>query len=91
MQLSCQFPIPPIRRNKRRNRHCTTIREEEGHFGDAADILGAVGGGEAEVGVEAEADVVAVEAVGVQVVRGGEEGGFEGGGDGGFSRGGEAG
>ena len=48
-------------------------------------------GGEAEVLVETEADVVAVEAVGGEGVWGGEEGVLEGTGDGGFSGGGEAG
>ena len=40
------------------------VGEELGHLADAADVLGAVLGGEAEVLVEAVADVVAVEHVG---------------------------
>jgi hypothetical protein len=65
------------------------VGEELGYLGDAADVLVAVLLGEAEVLVEAEADVVAVEAVGghaeVQEVL------LQGGGNGGLARGGEAG
>lgn len=65
------------------------VGEELCDLADAADVLVAVALGEAEVLVEAEADVVAVEAVGgeaeVQEVL------LESGGDGGLSRGGEAG
>ena len=39
------------------------------HFGDAADVLDAVGVGEAEVAVEAVADIVAVEHIGVAARR----------------------
>lgn len=64
------------------------VGKELGDLGDAAYVLVAVGLGEAEVLVEAEADVVAVEAVGgepeVQEVL------LEGGGDGGLARGAEA-
>ena len=41
------------------------IGHQPRHFGDAADVLDAVGLGEAEIAVEAVADIVAVEDVGV--------------------------
>lgn len=91
MQVPRQFPILPIRGNEGGYGDGAGIGEEGCDFGDAADIFFPVGGGEAEVFVEAEADVVAVEAVGGEGVRRGEEGGFEGGGDGGLARGGESG
>ena len=88
MQLPRQRPILPIRRDETRQRDRTRVGEEQSDFGDPADVLIAVCFREAEVAVEAESDVVAVEAVGgegaVQEVL------FESGGDGGFPRGGEA-
>jgi len=66
------------------------VVEELGEVGDTADVFLAAGGGEVEIGVEAGADVVAIEEVGV----GGEfavEAFFEGVGDGGFAGAGEAG
>ena len=45
------------------------IGHQLGHLGDAADVLDAVGVGEAQVAVEAVADVVAVEQVGVLAER----------------------
>lgn len=67
------------------------VGEQFGDLGDAADVFLAVLGGEAEVLVEAEADVVAVEAVGGEVVGVSEQGLLEGDGDGGLAGGGEAG
>lgn len=91
MQPPRQLPIPTIRTDETRDGDTAAIGEELRDLGDAADVLGPVGGAEAEVLVQAEADVVAVEAVGVQVVGGAEEGLFERDGDGGFAGGGEAG
>ena len=89
MQPPRHRPILPIRTYETRQRNRTAICEKEGDLGDAADVLIAIGLGEAEIAVQAEADVVAVEAVGgeggVQQVL------LEGGGDGGFAGGGEAG
>ena len=58
-------------------------------FADAADVFGAVLGGEAEVFVEAHADVVAVEAMGVLLFV--KEHLLEDAGDGALAGGGEAG
>ena len=89
MRLPCQRPIRPIRTDETGYRYGRGIGEQFCDFGDAADVFGAVGRGEAEVLIEAEADVVAIEAVGGEGVL--EEVLFEGGGDGGFAGGGEAG
>ena len=62
---------------------------EFGHFGGAADVLFAVFGGEAEIAVEAVAQVVAVEEEGAAAQ--GEESTFQRFGDGGFARSGKAG
>ena len=45
------------------------VDHQLGHLGDAADVLDAVGLGEAEVLVQPMADVVAVEEVGVAAQR----------------------
>ena len=66
------------------------VVEELGDVGDAADVFLAAGGGEVEIGVEAGADVVAIEEVGVGGVFA-VEAFFEGVGDGGFAGAGEAG
>lgn len=89
MQLSCQVPVLLRRTDKARNGNGAAIGEEERHLGYTADVLFAIRGGEAEILVKAEADIVAVEAVGGVVVV--EEVLLEGGGDGRFARGGEAG
>ena len=65
------------------------VGEELGDLGDAADVFVAVLFGEAQVLVEAEADVVAVEAVGGQTQM--QEVLLKRSGYGGFARGGEAG
>ena len=59
-------------------------------MGDAADVFFAAGGGEIQVGVEAGADVIAIQEVGVGVEFA-VEAFFEGVGDGGFAGAGEAG
>lgn len=64
MQLPRQPAIRAIRADEARDGDAGAVGEELGDLGDAADVLRAVGGREAEVAVEAEADVVAVEAVG---------------------------
>jgi len=89
MHLARQPPIGPVRRDEAGDGDAGAVGEELRDFGDAPDVFRAVGGGEAEVAVQAEADVVAVEAVGGEGVV--EEVLFEGGGDGGFAGGGEAG
>ena len=91
MQLPCQVAISSVRGNETRDGDGAAVSEQFGDFTDATDVFGAVGGGEAEVFVQAEADVIAVEAVGGEVVRCAEEGLFERDGDGGFAGGGEAG
>jgi len=65
----------------------TGVGKELGYFRDAADVFGAVRGGEPEVFVEAEADVVAIKAVGGDTVV--KEVLLERCGDGGFARGGQ--
>ena len=67
MQATGQFPILPIRTDEAGDGNGGAVGEEPGHFGDAPDVLVAVAFAEAEVLVEAEADVVAVEPVGGQV------------------------
>ena len=64
MQLPRQVPILPIGANKARQGYRAAVREQQRDFGDASDVLVAVGLAEAEVAVESEADVVAIEAVG---------------------------
>ena len=64
--------MPPLgaeRRNERDEHDQPGVDHQLRHFGDAADVLDAVGLGEAEVLVEPVADVVAVEQVGVAAAR----------------------
>jgi hypothetical protein len=56
--------IGPVGADDRHERHHARVGEQAGDLADAADVLGAVGGREPEVGVEAVAHVVAVEQVG---------------------------
>ena len=91
MEFPREIPVGAVRRDERRDGDGGAVGEQFGDFGDAADVFFAVFGREAEVLVEAEADVVAVEAVGGEVERLAEKSLFEGDGDGGFTRGGEAG
>ena len=88
MQLAGQRAVRAVRADEAGDGDAAAVGEQLGHLGDAADVLRAVGGREAQVGVEPEADVVAVEAVGGE--GDGEQVLLEGGGDGGFARGGEA-
>lgn len=89
MQFPGQFPILAIGADETRQGHRAAVREQQGDFGDAPDVLVAVGLAEAEVAIEPEADVVAIEPVGGQ--GGVQEVLLECGGDGGFPRGGEPG
>jgi hypothetical protein len=90
MQLASNIPVLSIRRDKRRDGHRVAIGEQLGNLGDPADILVTVGFGETQVLVQAEADVVAIEAVGGDAALG-EQVVLELDGDGGFARGREAG
>lgn len=83
MQLPRQVAVLLRRTDKARNSNSAAIGEQERHFGYTADVLFAGCGGEAKVLVEAEADIVAIKAVGGIVVV--EEVLLEGGGDGRFT------
>lgn len=89
VQLAGDVAVCPVGRDEGGDGDGGRVGEELGDFGDAADVLVAVLLGEAEVLVEAEADVVAVETVGgdakVQQVL------LEGRGHGGLARGRETG
>ena len=89
MYAPCYLSVLLVRRDERRDGDGGTVSEQLGDFGDAADILRAIGGGEAQVAVEAEADVVTVETVSGEGVL--EEMLLEGYGYSGLSGGGEAG
>ena len=52
-----------VRADERHERDHAGVGEQPRHLTDAAHVLGAVVGGEAEVAVEAVAEVVAVERV----------------------------
>ena len=54
----------PVRADERDDGHDAGVGEQPGDLAGPADVLVAVGGGEAEVGVEAVAQVVPVEPVG---------------------------
>ena len=54
-----------VRADEAGDRDDAGIGEQLGDFADAANVFGAVFGGEAEVLVQAHADVVAIEAIGV--------------------------
>lgn len=68
MQLSRQVAVRTVRTDEARDSYGAAVSEELGNFGNATDVLFAVLGAEAEVLVQAEADVVTVEAVGGEVV-----------------------
>lgn len=91
VQLTCQVAVRSVGRDEAGDGDSGAVGEELGDLGDAADVLLAVLGAEAKVLVEAEADVVAVETVGVQVDRFTKKRLFERDGNGGLARGGEAG
>lgn len=88
VQLPRHLAILLVRADETRQGDGRGVGEELGHLGDTADVLVAVGFGEAQVLVQAETDVVAVEAVGgetqVQEVL------FQGGSNRGFARCGKA-
>lgn len=88
VQLARKIAVGAVGRDEGGDGDGGRVGKELGDLADAADVLVAVGLGEAQVLVEAEAHVVAVEAVGgeaqVQEVL------LQGGGDGGLARGGEA-
>lgn len=65
MQLAGSVTVLAVRRNERGDSDGAAVSEELGHLRNAADVLVAVGFAEAEVLVQAEPDVVAVETVGV--------------------------
>lgn len=85
VQVPGDLAVLPVGRDKGGDGNGGGVGEELGNLADAADVLVAVGLGKAEVLVQAEAHVVAVEAVGgeskVQEVL------LKRRGDGGFSRG----
>ena len=89
MQFPRQQPIGPIRGDERRECQSAAISEQQRYLSYASDVLIAILFAETKVFVQAEADIVAIEAVGS--VGGVEEVLLKGGGDGGFPRGGEAG
>lgn len=64
MHLSRQRPVRPVRADETRDRDRARVGEQFRNLGNPADVFCAVGGREAEVVVQAEADVVAVQAVG---------------------------
>ena len=89
MQLPRQQAIRSVGRDERGQGQSTAIGKQQCDLGYAANVLVPICFAEAKIFVQAEADVVAVEAVGS--VGGVEQVLLEGGGDGGFARGGEAG
>jgi hypothetical protein len=60
VQLARGVPVLAVGRDEGGNGDGVGVGEELGNFRDAADVLVAVGLAEAEVFVQAEADVVAV-------------------------------
>ena len=68
-QLARHAPLGAERRDERHQHDQAGIDHQLRDLGDAADVLDPVGVGEAEVLVEAVADVVAVEQVGVAAER----------------------
>ena len=90
MQFPHELSVRHIRGDETRDRNAAAVREQLRHLADPPDVLGAVGRAEAEVLVEAEADVVAVEPVRGQRVWGPQERLLEGDGDGRLAGRGEA-
>ena len=68
-QLAHHAPLGAERRDERAQHDQAGIDHQLGHLADAADVLDAVGVGEAEIAVEAVAHVVAVEQHGVDAAR----------------------
>lgn len=90
MQRARRVAVHPVRRDKRGDGDGGAVREELRDLRDATDVLVAVLLAEAEVLVQTEADVVAVQAVGGDAAVA-EELVLQLDGDGGLARGGEAG
>src|SRR5581483_956673 len=84
-----EIAVGAVGGNERGDADDAGVGEEFSDLADAADVFLAVPGREAEIGIQAVADVVAVEDVGV--LAGVEEFAFEFGGDGGLARAGKAG
>lgn len=70
MELARQLTVLAIGRDKRGDGDGVAVREQFRNLRDAPDVLIAVRLAEAEVLVEAEADVVAVQSVGGDIVLG---------------------
>lgn len=60
MELACIVSIGLVRRDKRGDTDGGRRREQQGHLGNAADVLLTILGGETQVLVESEADVVTI-------------------------------
>lgn len=73
MQPPRHRPVLPVGADERGDGDGAAVGEEGGDFRDAPDVLLAVGGREAEVAVQPEADVVAIEAVSGERVGGRDE------------------
>lgn len=89
VQLARHVAVSPVRRDEGGDGNGGRVGKELGDLTNAADVLVAVLLGEAQVLVQTEAHVVAIETVGGQPQV--EEMLLEGGSDGGLARGGEAG
>lgn len=89
MNLPRSLPVRFIRADETRERNGGRVSEQKGYVRDPPDVLFAVRGAEAEIAVEPEPDVVAVQAVGVEVSL--QQGLLQSIGDGGFAGGGEPG
>lgn len=87
VQTASQIAVRSVGGNEAGDGDGAAVGEELGHLGDAADVFLAFLGAEAQVLVEAEADVVTVQTVGVLVVRFADESLLERHGDGGLARG----
>ena len=68
-QLPHHLPLCAERRDERTQHDQARVDEQLGDFADAPDIFHAVGVGEAEIAVQAVANVVAVEHVGMSAAR----------------------
>ena len=88
-QLARHAPLGAERRDERDQHDQPGIDEQLGRLADAADVLHPVGIGEAEIAVEAVADIVAVEQIGVPALR--EQRALDQIGDGRLARAGQAG
>ena len=85
VQRAGEVTVRTVRRDEASDGNGAGVGKQFGHLGDAADVFLAVLRGEAEIFVEAEADVVAVETVGALAVGFADQGLFESDGDGRFA------